>query len=42
MGSIFYGFTKRNSQPVAIKCFDDRIDHIIEVYDRLWKNIAKA
>lgn len=27
---------------MAVKYFEDRIDHIIEVYDRLWKNIAKA
>lgn len=41
-GSIFYGFSKRSSQPVAIKYFDDKMDHVLEVYDRLWKNIAKA
>lgn len=41
-GTIFYGYAKRNSQPVAVKYFDDKIDQIIEVYDRLWKNIAKA
>ncbi len=32
----------RNSQPVAVKYFEDKIDQIIEVYDKLWKNVAKA
>lgn len=41
-GTIFYGFAKRNSQAVALKYFENRMDHVIEVYDRLWKNIAKA
>ena len=27
---------------MALKYFENRMDHVIEVYDRLWKNIAKA
>ena len=41
-GTIFYGYAKRNSQAVAIKYFEGKMSHVIEVYDRMWKNIAKA
>lgn len=41
-GAIFYGYSKRNSQPVVIKYGPDGLGPIIEIYDRLWKNIAMA
>lgn len=41
-GTIFYGYAKRNSQAVAIKYFEGKLNPVLDVYDRLWKNIAKA
>lgn len=41
-GAVFYGYSKRNSHPVAVKYSPDGLTHVIEIYDRLWKNIAMA
>lgn len=41
-GNIFYGYSKRNSHPVAIKYSPEGLNMVLEVYDRLWKNIAQA
>lgn len=41
-GTIFYGYSKRNSQPVALKYSAEGLGGVLEIYDRLWKNIAKA
>ena len=41
-GRIFYGYAKRNSQPVAIKYSEEGLGGVAELYTRLWRNIAKA
>jgi len=41
-GAIFYGYSKRNSHPVVVKYAPEGLNPIIEIYDRLWKNIAMA
>lgn len=41
-GVIFYGYSKRNSHPIVVKYGPDGLGPIIEIYDRLWKNIASA
>ena len=41
-GSLFYGYSKRNSHPVVVKYSPEGLAPIIEIYDRFWKNIAMA
>jgi hypothetical protein len=40
--TIFYGYSKRNSHPVVVKYSPEGLGHVIEVYDKFWKNIAMA
>lgn len=42
VGTLFYGYSKRNSHPVVVKYAAEGLGAVIEIYDRLWKNIAMA
>lgn len=41
-GTLFYGYSKRTSLPIVVKYAAEGLDSIIEIYDKLWKNIAMA